>query len=813
MTAGTAAPAPVPPLPRASRTGVVLLALHLLLAPLVFSVVSLEHFEYPKSLLLRATALALLAIAAARALSPRAAPGPDPVPASRDPMVWGAVAFLVSATLSTAFGISPRTSFFGAHERFAGLANHLGFAALFFATRAWARSRAAVHLLLWALLASLAGLTAFALLQLMGLDPISWARRFDFAGWHRPGSTLGNPNFTSAFIAAAAPACVHLAWRARQRGQRGIAVAILALVASALVVLTACLSRGAYLALAAAVLFAAAVLWRLGEARAGRGVVALVAVVVVTAGLWVVGTDAGSGFGDRVALRFSRVLDPARSRRAEFARLAVRMAVDHPILGVGPDAYHLAVPLYQNSTSWRFPLDRTPGHAHNEVLQVAAVQGVVGLATLTAFAAAGVVCFRRALARAPDSETRSLFVAAGAGIVALGVQGQFSFTVVALGALLATYLGMLSRGAAGLDDEPPPLSWGAAALLLAGAGGLQTALLAANAVHTSDAALPAAGAFAATQAVGVSLVAFGMWRCERGVAGDAGERPRVAGLLGDPAALVAPGVVCLVLAFALYFAVASPFVADLRGRLGQTYLKEGDIPAALAHLEAAVDRDGSREVLWVQLGVAHHTAASRSREPARRLAHLQEAQRAHRRAERLFPANPLHAANLARTTTDLTALGLATPDEVFAHFDRALALAPHSVRTLRDASRIAITLRRADRATDYAARCLEEYPQDARTRSLVGAAAMLRRDWVTAERELRLSTGADWKGDYVAESAAWGNLATALLEQGRPGEALAAAETALERRPDSPNAQLQRQRALAALTAQRARVESNGSPP
>ena len=106
-----------------------MLFVHLALSPLVFSRETIEAFEYNKVALLLAAAIVL------GALAPRAlALGPGRL--ARDPLGLGVALFAASAVVSTLASISPWTSVLGAHESYFGLTTLLGYAVLFFATRA-----------------------------------------------------------------------------------------------------------------------------------------------------------------------------------------------------------------------------------------------------------------------------------------------------------------------------------------------------------------------------------------------------------------------------------------------------------------------------------------------------------------------------------------------------------------------------------------------------------------------------------------------------------------------------------------------------
>src|SRR5205807_364295 len=93
----------------------------------------------------------------------------------------------------------------GGDESYAGLETVLGYLALFLATRALCRHPVAGRRLLAAVVPATAVASAYALVQLAGLDPVTWDNLSLFAGRFRPFSTLGHPNFLAAYLVLAVP--------------------------------------------------------------------------------------------------------------------------------------------------------------------------------------------------------------------------------------------------------------------------------------------------------------------------------------------------------------------------------------------------------------------------------------------------------------------------------------------------------------------------------------------------------------------------------------------------------------------------------
>ena len=207
-------------------------------AVLLFLPGLLEQFETPKIELVRACGLGALAHGLIAGRAGR--------PARWRPLDWAVAAWLAVEILATVFSISPRVSVVGETRQREGLLTSLALAGLYFAARdAFAREpRRIRHLLDLALvLASVAGL--YAVLQVMGGDPLEWRRAAAYAGEYvRPFATFGHPNLLGLFSAAAAAIGLPLALSAgggASRWLRGSA-AVLLLVVTALT-----LSRAAWL--------------------------------------------------------------------------------------------------------------------------------------------------------------------------------------------------------------------------------------------------------------------------------------------------------------------------------------------------------------------------------------------------------------------------------------------------------------------------------------------------------------------------------------------------------------------------------------
>jgi O-antigen ligase len=302
------------------------------------------------------------------------------------------------------------------------------------------------------------GLAAFGLLRFFG-----WAETqgqyltLSFHTWRNPDLRLTavawNPDYFALFLVLTIPALVALALTPRGPVvTRGLGAAAVAL-GSVAVVFT--FQRAAYVALVASLVALAVLLHRLGRARAVRWLLAglvLVAAVVALDALWLQGRALG---------RLARLAQD--ENRLRLWQTALRMALDHPLLGVGTGRYAFFFPQYAGELARGF--GPFWGTAHSLYLHLLAEQGLIGLASF-ALLFGGV--WLGAARRLPGlDEPRALalagLLAALAGWLVYGVV-QFTFRIPAL-----VYLAALLAGAA-VALAPPAARPLPRRALLAGVG-------------------------------------------------------------------------------------------------------------------------------------------------------------------------------------------------------------------------------------------------------------------------------------------------------------------------------------------------------
>ncbi len=290
---------------------------------------------------------------------------------------------------------------------------------------------------------SLAGaLTAlYGIAQYLGWDPILPAAAYHIGEgiWTivRPPSTLGYVSYFATwllfvvFFSFALP------------GRLAKACAVLALIA---ILLTG--SRAAFLGLAAGMAVWSGMRLRPANAPTRRG-------------LWGAAGFAGAALLAVLILYLSPAGQPLRSRARWFAddpwggarpllwRDSLRMGLDRPLAGQGPETFRAAFPHYESVALARAYPDFAHESPHNIFLDAVVAQGISGVLLLGAWCALGFAAAWKIRGKHPD------LAACLAGALAAGVVSQ-QFTVFPIPTAVIFFATIaLAAGLADFSDDLP----------------------------------------------------------------------------------------------------------------------------------------------------------------------------------------------------------------------------------------------------------------------------------------------------------------------------------------------------------------------
>ena len=320
----------------------------LFVLPLAYSWQTYDPYIVPKLLVARLLVVGLLFLFIARAFIARS------LVVKRTPLDWPLLAFLASAVVSTLFAENQNVAVFGIYSRYDGLLTILTYAALFWLVVQTLEAPGDARKLLWVLLAGGYVVAAIAIVQ-----SVTDSLRL---GVFVPASgTLGQKNVLGAFLALICPVAYGELAAARSWGARLLAANALTVYGLALFL---SFSRSAWVAVALSAVVVAVGVRGPGlriATGAVAGIVLLAAAIALLAqagGLQPQRADLGE-FGDRPAVYQD----------------SLHLVASRPLTGYGPDNFGLVFPRFE-STDLHQQWDK----AHAETLQIAATQGVLGLA-------------------------------------------------------------------------------------------------------------------------------------------------------------------------------------------------------------------------------------------------------------------------------------------------------------------------------------------------------------------------------------------------------------------------------------------------
>jgi O-antigen ligase len=404
--------------------------------PLVFIPGIDDGYALPKTVALRILAL----VGGAAFLGYIAIGGPLDRSADAwvDLSLWFFVGLYVAATVAS---VDMGQSLAGEPFQYQGLVTMLAYVAAFFAARLSLGTPDGVRRLLIALAGTGGAVAAYALAQRAGLDPF-WSGPID----ERPISSIGQANNVGAYLDLVLVAVFGLWVGAGKRGR----VALGVVGAVSVIALGLTLSRGGYLALAAVATIWLVPIARSRLTRRRSTIVALcVFAVIAVAVVFPAGRTTLTRVVDR-ALTTADASDGSIHRHLDLWRVGIEVAVNHPLLGTGPETFPIVYRPYLDV----LPHDRAVKLArlraespHNELIGLAAEAGLPAMLAFAAFllavAAIGLAATRRALTTdeitiplivvsvlavhvvttffmTPETSTSALFwVLAGAGLAAI----------------------------------------------------------------------------------------------------------------------------------------------------------------------------------------------------------------------------------------------------------------------------------------------------------------------------------------------------------------------------------------------------------
>jgi putative inorganic carbon (HCO3(-)) transporter len=424
-----------------------------LILPVTFSVVIPDDvFAFPKTVALWLFALAIgacmvaLFLAGARPSRPRL-------------LELSAIAYIALTALATVVASDPVFSLLGERSQYQGLLSSVAYMALFAGAVVALTTPARVRVMAIAVLASSTAAAVYALVQWFSLDPI-------FAELYkgRVFSTVGQANALATTLAAGVVVSLALAVVHRRAARLAIAGCIVLCLAALVVTF----SRGGYVALVVGLAVALIVvipgIRRSVNRKWARRLVGATAAGLLVVGLIAVAWRPAGELVERVAARTTSIADAnegSNRSHLDLWTVGLRIAIDHPALGTGPDSYATVFPSYRDAVLSSDSAEKLarfrPESPHNVYLAIAAGAGFPALAAFVVLIGS---CFALGIRAVRQSSVAVRLALAGL----LGALTVHLVTIVFMTAEPATFalfwillgaLAGLGRGLRATATEPP----------------------------------------------------------------------------------------------------------------------------------------------------------------------------------------------------------------------------------------------------------------------------------------------------------------------------------------------------------------------
>lgn len=365
------------------------------------------------------------------------------------PVVFFLGLYALSACLSTAVSVDRRLSLQGDFFRRESMATLLAYAALPLVFSALVFSGRQARRLLQALAVCTVLVAAYPVLQFCGLRFLKLAPFWGLpvmSGITAPGGTLGNANFLGKFLVLTAPLLGAFVCTGAGRTAVFLRAGAFATACAALI-LTETRSSWFSFCLAGCLFLATGRPAQLLTRKHRRSILAGAALsAAALAGLLALPGGTLKDVRQRLAYRTAEAFEWGKLRETSTRLFLWEKAVDQialrPWLGYGPDTHVLVMRQYNAEYIRRFGAKVLLDRVHNNYLDIALAQGLVGLGAYCGIVASFLLWLWRVLRREASAEKRLFLAAVFSGFCGCLFNDFFSFSAVSVSPTFWSLMGL-----------------------------------------------------------------------------------------------------------------------------------------------------------------------------------------------------------------------------------------------------------------------------------------------------------------------------------------------------------------------------------
>ena len=432
--------------------GFYLLVFIIFIIPLYFNIKAYDQFELPKLTLLRILTSILFGIWAIRELEK------GTISFVKTPLDIPLLLWIAINIVCTIFSIAPHLSFRGEYENFAGSLSNINYVILYFLAVQFLKNTKQIQILLIALMISGFLICLYSVAQFFGYDFIKWNEESVIKG--RYFASMGNPNFLGALLIMIIPVVISYFVMAIKNRKNSLIFVLFAFFILLYIALFGTQSRGPFLGFVFSFLFMLSYgiyklyknLLRSSELQ-HVSFNSLLFALIKKYRIWIIlffvlmgiaiflSLTIGKNATKRITESIADIKGSLSQSRLHIWIPALKIIKDYPILGTGVDTFKAIFPKYEGlDFAYIDGTNVSSRTAHNELLNIAATMGLIGLAIYLLIIFVFIKLFYKPFAAINNFEIKLISLSLFASFIAYFVQNIFSFGVAAINTTLYLFM-------------------------------------------------------------------------------------------------------------------------------------------------------------------------------------------------------------------------------------------------------------------------------------------------------------------------------------------------------------------------------------
>jgi len=370
-----------------------------------------------------------------------------PLSIKDNPLLLPLIAYGAVSLLSTWHSVELKLSIQGDIFREEGIYTILSYIALTFIFAHAVESRHQLSALLKGLLISAFLVALYAIIQYSGFNPTQHFIPLFRGVENRPGSTIGNPNFLGKFLVLILPMYIAgyftaINWRVKYLLLTGCIVLFSALIVT--------FTRASWFSFICSFLLLAILLRKKLVWNRQKELIFIAGVFIVVAILWETQSlckksSARSSSIPTATDKIARILDPTKgdvAGRLYLWNVAIALIKARPVLGYGPDTHAIAMEKFNLEYARKFKCSGVIDRAHNNYLDMAIGQGLLGLAAYLSVISTFLIWLVKTMRVEQDSTQKIIYCGIMAAVCGYLLNDCFIFSVVSVSPTFWSLMGL-----------------------------------------------------------------------------------------------------------------------------------------------------------------------------------------------------------------------------------------------------------------------------------------------------------------------------------------------------------------------------------